>query len=201
VGRHRRQYEPDGIYHVASRGNNRSALFLDEADRLLFTDLLGRYALRHGWLVLAHCLMTTHYHLILKVPDGALSDGMCLLNGDFSRKANRRHGRGGHLFHDRYAATPIKGEGHLLEACRYVVLNPVRAGLCDSPAAWRWSSYRASAGIDVAPSFLAEFELLSLFGPRSGSARRAYRDFVAEGQRKVPGSGAEGRPVVAGTGL
>ncbi len=190
MGRERRTDEPGGVYHVTCRGNNRGPVFADEGDRLLFIDLLGRSVERYQWLVFAHCLMTTHYHLVIQIPSGGLSAGMCLLNGDFARKANKRHGRGGHVFHDRFAAARIAHAGHLLEACRYVVLNPVRAGICDSPESWRWSSYRACAGLEFAPSFLAESQLLGLFGGNADRARRAYRAFVREGREPVPGTGS-----------
>ncbi len=190
MGRTQRLEEPSGLYHVTSRGNNKSAIFVDEGDRLLFLDLLGRTSDRYRWLVFAHCLMTTHYHLVLQIPHGGLAAGMCLLNGDFARKANRRHGRGGHVFHDRYGAAPIARDGHLLEACRYVVLNPVRARVCGSPEAWRWSSYRACAGLEFAPRFLAESEFLGLFGTNPAAARRLYRAFVREGREPVPGTGS-----------
>ena len=183
-----RQTAPGGIYHVTARGNNKAALFVDDGDRHIFFELLARVARRHGWLVLAHCLMTTHYHLVIQVPTDGLSAGICLLNGAYARKANKRHGRGGHLFHDRFRSVSIARQEHLLEACRYVVLNPVRAGLCSSPEAWPWSSYRACAGIDLAPGFLADAELLGLFNRRADRARRAYQAFVSEGHLSVPGT-------------
>ncbi len=191
MGRMPREIEPGGIYHVTSRGNNKAEVFLDEGDRLLFTDLLTRTAQRHEWHVFAHCLMTNHYHLVVRVRTGALSAGMCLLNGDFARKANRRHGRIGHVFNDRFSAVQIKRDSHLLEACRYVVLNPIRAGLCERPESWRWSSYRACAGLEYAPAFLAERELLALFGGRLDRARRGFCAFVAEGRQPVPGTGSQ----------
>jgi REP element-mobilizing transposase RayT len=189
MGRALRAVEPGGVYHIVTRGNNRSSVFLDEGDHLLFLDLLGRSAERHEWLVLAYCLMTTHYHLVVQPVAPGLSDGMCLLNGDFARKANRRHGRVGHVFNARFSATQIVGERHLLEACRYVVLNPVRAGICERPEAWRWSSYRACAGVDFAPTFLAEASLLALFSRDANRARRAYRTYICAQRKPVPGIG------------
>jgi REP element-mobilizing transposase RayT len=193
VGRPLRDERPDGFYHVVSRGNNRGSVFVDDGDHLLFLDLLRRYAERHDWSVLAYCLMTTHYHLVMEIGRGGLSAGMCLLNGDFSRKANKRHGRIGHVFNNRFSASAIDRESHLLEACRYVVLNPVRAGICQRPESWRWSSYRASAGFEFAPSVLAEAELLTLFDRDANQARHAYRAFVSEGRTPVPGTGVPPR--------
>jgi putative transposase len=189
MGRQLRAEQPGGFYHIVSRGNNRGEVFVDEGDHLLFLDLLGRAAERHEWLVLAYCLMTTHYYLVVQLLRRGLSAGMCLLNGEFARKANKRHDRIGHVFNARFSATPIEGERHLLEACRYVVLNPVRAGLCKQPEAWRWSSYRACAGVEFAPAFLAEAQFLTLFSRDANRARGAYRAYVCEPRKPVPGIG------------
>jgi putative transposase len=84
--------------------------------------------------------MTTHYHLVLQVPLGGLSAGMRLLNSGFSTRTNRRHDRYRHLFQNRFFSVELETVSHLLEACRYVVLNPVRAGMCASAGDWPWSS-------------------------------------------------------------
>ncbi len=92
--------------------------------------------------------MSNHYHLVIETPEGNLSRGMRQLNGVYTQRYNRRHERVGHLFQGRYKAIVIDKESHLLEVCRYVVLNPVRAGMVKRPEQWRWSSFRATAGID-----------------------------------------------------
>ncbi len=176
---------PGATYHVASRGTNKEPIFFDDLDRAAFLAMLDRVAKRQGWVVLAYCLMTTHYHHVLQVPQGGLSEGMRLLNSGFSMRTNRRHDRTMHLFRQRFFSTLIKSDSHLLEACRYVVLNPVRAGLCESPEEWPWSSYRACAGIDVALPLLATQEVLGLFGRDLRQAHAAYRDFVRDGLARV----------------
>jgi hypothetical protein len=127
--------------------------------------------------------MTNHFHLVVQVPLCGLSEGMRLLNGGFARRMNARHGRVGHLFQNRFGAKAIKDDSHLREACRYIVLNPVRAGMCERPEQWRWSSYRACAGLALAPSFLAVDALLGLFARRPRRARKEYRTFVRDGVR------------------
>jgi putative transposase len=182
MGRPLRNEDPGTIYHVTSRGSNKEAIYLDDVDRRIFTELLGRVALRERWVVIAWALMTNHYHLLVQAPCGGLSRGMQILNGGYACRFNQRHDRSAHVFRNRFAATAIRSEAHLLEACRYIVLNPVRAGLCRSPATWRWSSHRACAGLDVAPTFLADPFVLRLFDERAAAARRSYREFVAQGQ-------------------
>jgi putative transposase len=177
-----------GYYHVGTRGNSKRHIFDDDVDRLMFLMQLKRAAKRYGWTVLAYCLMTNHYHLVLQLSDRGLSRGMCELNSGFAASYNMRHGRSNHVFGRRFWDDSIEADGHLYESCRYVVLNPVRAGLRDEPADWPWSSYRACAGLEHAPAFLAAGELLTFFGRDPARARRAYRSYVQEGrgQRQPP---------------
>lgn len=182
MGRPHRAVEPNGIYHLTSRGSNRQRIFAGARDRLDFLGLLAGAVERYAWSCVAYCLMTNHYHLVMQIGDAGLSSGMQWLNGGFSRLFNVRHGCSAHLFRNRFASVFIENEGHLLEACRYVVLNPVRAGLCERPEDWRWSSYRASAGLERCPAFLSKPDLLGLFASSPEQARRMYMTFVAEGQ-------------------
>ena len=130
---------------------------------------------RYGWVVYAYCLMTNHYHALFQIPEeGGLSDGVRLLNGLYSRVMNRKYGRTGHLFHNRFHAAQMETESHLMAACAYIVINPVRAGICEKPEDWRWSSYRASAGLVSSPPFLAVAKLHSLFVRRRDVAVAAY---------------------------
>jgi putative transposase len=126
--------------------------------------------------------MSNHYHLVVETPDGNLSQGMRQLNGVFTQASNRRHGRTGHLFQGRFKAILVDKDSYLLELTRYVVLNPVRAGLVEQPGAWPWSSYRAMAGEAPAPTWLATEALLAQFGSRRSETRRRYRRFVCEGR-------------------
>jgi REP element-mobilizing transposase RayT len=193
VGHPPRPNIPGAIYHVASRGTNKESIFFDDVDRAAFLALLARVAARHGWIILAYCLMTTHYHLVVKVPEGGLSAGMRMLNSGYSRRTNRRYGRTMHLFRQRFFSVQLESESHLFEAFRYVVLNPGRAGLCGSPAEWRWSSYRSCAGLDVPPSFLALGEVMSLFDRDLRCAAAFYRAFIQAGLSDVSDTGSEVR--------
>ena len=127
--------------------------------------------------------MDNHYHLLIQTPDGNLSKGMRQLNGVYTQISNRRHRRVGHLFQGRFKAILVDGDAYLLELARYVVLNPVRAGMVKRPEHWPWSSYRASQGLVPAEEFLAVDALLALFASRRSTARERYAKFVAEGIR------------------
>jgi len=134
------------LYHVTSRGDGREAIFLDNEDREIFLGVLSSVCERFNWCVHAYCLMDNHYHLLIETPDANLSKGMRQLNGVFTQSFNRKHKRVGHVFQGRYKAIIVQKESYLLELARYIVLNPVRAGMVRSAKDWPWSSYRKTAG-------------------------------------------------------
>jgi REP element-mobilizing transposase RayT len=171
------------LYHVTARGNARADIFLDDEDRRAFVNNLGRVCERFGWRVWAWCLMTNHYHLLVETLRPTLSKGMREINGVYSQGFNRRHGRVGHILQGRYKAVLVQKDTHLLELSRYVVLNPVRAGMAETAGDWPWSSYGAVMGKSPAPDWLAVADTLRLFHAQRGPARRAFARFVTEGLR------------------
>ncbi len=172
---------PNTLYHVTSRGDRREDIFEDDEDRRAFLHTLGRVVDQFNWLCFAWCLMDNHYHLLIQTPDGNLSKGMRQLNGVYTQLSNRRHHRVGHLFQGRFKAILVDSDAYLLELARYVVLNPVRAGMVKRPENWAWSSYRASLGLAPADGFLAVDALLGQFARRRTTAQARYAKFVAEG--------------------
>jgi putative transposase len=192
VPRKPRNDYPGGTYHVFTRGNDGRRVYRTDYDRYGFLELLRAVVSRYTWVVYAYCLMTNHYHALVRVPEGGLSGGMCQLNGRFARWSNWRGGRQDHVFGKRYGCTEIIHDAHLLETCRYIVLNPVRAGLVAHPREWYWSSYAACAGDDYPHPALALDELLRLFGTTPVEAMAAYRRFVDAGlDQLVPGTISE----------
>lgn len=171
----------NALYHVTSRGDRREAIFEDDDDRRAFLQTLGQVVQQFNWLCYAWCLMDNHYHLLIQTPESNLSKGMRQLNGVFTQMSNRRHGRVGHLFQGRFKAILVDSDAYLLELARYVVLNPVRAGMVTKAADWLWSSYRASMGLAPADTLLAVDGLLAQFSARRGVAQSRYAQFVAEG--------------------
>ena len=170
------------LYHVTSRGNAKQPIFLNDHDRKDFLDVLADVVDRFRWICHAYCLMDNHCHLIIETPEANLSRGTRQLNGVYTQVFNRRHGRVGHLFQGRYKAILVEKESYLLELARYVVLNPVRAGLVPHPGDWKWSSYRATVGEEETPPFLTVDWILGQFSEKRLKAQKAYRDFVAEGK-------------------
>ncbi len=133
---------PDGTYHLIARGVNSCAIVRDDRDRLRWLTLLAEVVPRWRWQVYAFCLMTTHYHLVADAARVDFSHGMHRLNGLHADRFNRRYIRTGHLFGDRFVSVTIGDEEHLANACRYVLENPVRAGLTSVVGEWPWAASR-----------------------------------------------------------
>lgn len=174
---------PGAVYHVTARGNARAAIFLNDDDRRRFVALLTETAGHLGWTCHAYCLMDNHFHLLLETASANLGRGMRQINGVYTQRFNRARDRVGHVFQGRYKAILVEKQAYLLELCRYVVLNPVRAGMVAAPGDWAWSSYRRMAGQRAArrggPA--PDDWLLRQFGTEDKAARAAYRRFVRDG--------------------
>jgi REP element-mobilizing transposase RayT len=169
------------LYHVTSRGDGRDNIYFDDADRLAWLRVLAQTCARFNWRVQSWCQMSNHYHLLVETPEGNLSEGMRQLNGVYTQHVNRAHRRVGHVFQGRYKAVLVERESHLLELVRYVVLNPVRAGMVADAAAWHWSSHAAMLGQEAPPDWLEVDALLRLFGRSRAAAVATYVDFVRAG--------------------
>lgn len=171
---------PGAIHHVTSRGNERRPIFYDDRDRERFLEFLGQTVKRFGWSLTAFVLMTNHFHLVIQTSEPNLSKGMHWLNTAYVIWFNRRHERSGHLFGGRFKAFVIEKETHLTEVLRYVALNPVRAKMVERPEDYRWSSYRATAGLERSPEWLDVQAALDSFAPDPSLAAAYYREFVAQ---------------------
>lgn len=169
------------MYHVTSRGDRREAIYVDDSDRLAWLDLFAEVCERFNWVCHGWCQMTNHYHIVIETPEANLSRGMRQLNGVYTQYINRKHERVGHVFQGRYKAIMVDKEGYLLELSRYVVLNPVRAGMVTDAGQWRWSSYAAMMTEVPPPTWLNTEAVLAYFGADHTRARRQFGDFVRAG--------------------
>ena len=172
---------PGALYHITARGNERSNIFLSDHDRNQFLNILFQITVSHNWLCHAYCLMDNHYHLFIETLDGNLSRGMRDLNGIYSQRFNRIHGRDGHLFQGRFKSFVIEKETYLLEVARYIVLNPVRAKIVPYPKDWKWSSFCGTAGLRKPHKALNNDQLLKYFHEEKKRAEKEYRSFVQAG--------------------
>lgn len=172
---------PGALYHVTARGDQRGAIYRDDTDRYIWLEVLGLVCARFHFVVHSYCQMTNHYHFLVETVEGNLADGMRQLNGIFSQRFNQRHDLRGHVFQGRYHAVLVQKEAHLLELARYIVLNPMRAGMVSSLDAWHWSSHHNMLNSVGAPAWLNTDWLLGQFGVASVDASAAYRQFISEG--------------------
>jgi putative transposase len=161
--------------HAVQRGNNRTACFVDDEDRAFYLHHLGRLASEECCALHAYCLMTNHVHLLMTP---AHVDGCAhlfrRLGVVYTQYFNKRHKRTGTLWEGRFRSSLVQTEAYLLACYRYIELNPVRAGMVADPAAYRWSSYGANAGIIRDPRITQHAEYLRL-GLDEEERRRQYR--------------------------
>lgn len=179
MARKLREETAGGVYHVYARGNRKEAIFLDDEDRRTYLAKLGLVVREQGWRCLSYALMANHVHHLIELTKPNLAAGMRRLHGDYALKFNRRHDTGGgHLFQQRYGATVAKSDGAAMYFACYVALNPVRAGLCERPEDFAWSSYAATVGREPRPQWLDARRLLSLFGAPDAEGPKRFVDIV-----------------------
>lgn len=171
----------DFPHHIIQRGHNRQAVFTSDDDYLFYLDNLQEWKKKFGCKVYAYCLMTNHVHLIIDpgTDERNLSLLMKRLAGRQTRYVNKTEQRSGTLWEGRYKSSPINTDEYLLTCCRYVELNPVRAGIVVSPEAYRWSSYGAKAGTTMSDWLDFDPHYLGL-ATSAKKRREKYRDFVQE---------------------
>ncbi len=171
---------------MTNRGVEKRSIYADDCDRLHFLHLLEKVIDDYRWQLRAYVLMSNHYHLFFRTPQTNLSRGMHDLDGNYASFFNARHQRVGHLFQGRFKGHLVDSEAYLLSLSRYIVLNPVRAGMVETPGEWRWSSYRATAGLAAVPRWLDPAPILDAFNADDwNKAMHGYRDFVAAAIGKV----------------
>jgi len=142
MGRIPRSDLPGGYFHVWCRGVAAAVAFPTAEDRTEVFGLIGRSARRFDWELYAACVMSTHYHLVLEAPVERLSRGMHQLNWRYATSFNRRYGTFGHVFAERFKSKVLEDETRIFETCAYVLLNPVKARLCERVEDWPWSYSR-----------------------------------------------------------
>lgn len=177
MARQKRIVYPGGIYHAMNRGNNGELIFREDADKEMFLALLIEEIERCALQVHEWALMDNHFHLLVKTPEANLPKAMHRLESQYAQWFNRKYGRTGHLFGQRYKGILVEGGSYEMQAARYIVLNPVRAGIVDHPRDYRWTSYRARAGYEAPPPWLS-MQGLDHFDRDREKAQAGYREFV-----------------------
>lgn len=176
-----RERRDDLVYHVWTRATAGLVLCLDAEDRDRFLRLLALVVGRYDWRCHMYCVLGTHYHLAIATPRANIDRGMQWLNAVYAKTFNKRHGRFGHLVAERYSSPVLDSEEYAVELCRYIPLNPVKAGLCELPQQWPWSSYAAILGRASVPPFLDISWVLDQFAADWELARKLLHSWVLSG--------------------
>lgn len=169
---------PGAYYHVTSRGNEQKDIYKSVKDREQFLHYLETATGRYGAIIHAYCLMSNHYHLLLETPRGNLSQIMRHINGAYTTYFNVKRKRAGHLFQGRYKAILVDVDEYAKELSRYIHLNPVRAGMVETPGAYPWSSYCSYVGETECPQWLKRDFILGCFDKKETGAQKTYEEFV-----------------------
>ena len=196
----RPRIEIPGVYHINAGATHGDVVFRDNGDRARWLQLLGVVVEACEWECLLYCLLSTHYHVVIRIAEPTMAQGMQYLNARHAESLNHRYGRRGHAFRARYHSELVETPGHALEVCRYVPLNPVRAGLCRQPEKWPWSSFAATIGLKRGPRWLKPDWVLGLFATDPELAPERYRRFVADGIESNPQPPSTGSDPVGSAG-
>ena len=189
---------PGATYHVMSRGNRKSFMFVDDVDRRRFLKILAMALERYGAICYAYCLMGNHVHLVIHTPRAQhLSSDAIPLTVEYAKYCNWRHNWTGHLYEGRFKGLVIDDTIYLGNAIAYVARNPIEAQLVTDAADWKWSSYRASMGRCACPKYLCLDWLPRLFTASTVAESRRLFSVVVH---KAPDPDYDfGRAIVVGS--
>ena len=170
---------PGAFYHIMNRGVSRRKIFLRKTDYEEFLKTLSECHNLWAIDIFAYCLMSNHYHVCLRTPGGNLSRVMRHLDGLYTQRFNRAHGRDGPLFRGRYKAILVDADEYLTAVLRYIHLNPVEARLVRRPQEYKWSSHRFYIRPNKSPVWLKVWEVLERFG-----SIEEFHEFVLSGNEE-----------------
>ena len=167
-------------YHVMNRGRNKDLIFRDKSDFQMFIDLLNESMEMWNFHISAYCLMSNHYHLLIQTPDANLSRGMRHINGIYTQRFNNKHNCDGSLFKGRYKSVLVGGDDYLLQALKYIHMNPVKAGMVKTPAKYMWSSHKAYLSGSSKWDWLHKTTLLNMLTPKKKDWLIMYKKFMRD---------------------
>ena len=177
-----------GTFHLGSRGVRKLPIFTDDGTRRCFLSLVDTVVDKFHWELHTFCLMTNHYHLLVETKEPTLSLGMQHLLSRYAQWFDWREEYEGHVFERRFFSREVEGDRDLLATSRYILLNPVRAGICNSAADWKWSSYAATVGATPTNASAPRLSrwTLDYFGRRDpGRAHTRFADFIRAGEAEA----------------
>jgi putative transposase len=136
-----REKSETGIYHIMMRGIDKRNIFIFENDYWKFLECIKKAKEKSDMSLLAYCFMTNHVHLLIKEGHEEIGDTIRRINVGYAQYHNKKHGRTGHLFQNRYQSEPINDDAYLLVVLRYIHQNPVKAKMVSTISDYKWSSY------------------------------------------------------------
>ncbi|WP_077214866.1 transposase [Bacillus dakarensis] len=192
----RRLWIPDRFYHVVSRGNRRDPLFWEDADFLAFFHILKQVYEKYPFEIAAYCLMTNHFHLLMRSPEVPLSKVMSLINKRYANYYNNRYGLTGHVFEKRFRGDRVDDRRGILAVSWYIHLNPVEARMVNHPSGYSWSSYYLfkDSGFEQ-PDFMNTDYILDFY---QGTAEEKRGEYCAELDRRRDDPKYVGKPCSTG---
>jgi REP element-mobilizing transposase RayT len=171
--RPKRIFIPGAIYHVYARVGRGEPVFAESSEAAAFVDIVRATKKRDGFIVFAWALLSNHYHIALRTGRVPMWRSMASIQGRSSKGFNRRHGVLGPLWQGRYRAKLVEDDSYLQQLVAYIHLNPVKAGLVEDPADYRWSGHAELLKRQRSPLLDAD-ETLSIYGDTRRVARRIY---------------------------
>ncbi len=175
--RRAREKSNTGIYHVMVRGINKQVIFNDEKDKHNFVSALKRYKKICGYEIYGYCLMSNHVHLLLREGKETIGQAMKRIGASYVYWYNLKYDRCGHLFQDRFKSENIEDDKYLMAVLRYIHQNPLKAGMVEDLAAYKWSSYNEY--LRQKPIFTDTQFFLNLFNPEPKKAVKMFIDFMS----------------------
>ncbi len=173
-----RQRSESGIYHIMLRGANRQEIFHDDEDCVRFLETLDKYKKKSELKAYGWCLMGNHVHLLIAEGKEEISATMKRIGVSFAWFYNWKYKTVGHLFQDRYKSEKIESDGHLMAVLRYIHQNPVKAGITEKPADWRWSSCPGYYGRTYYPPKLLDSDfILEMFSENKEAATKKFIEY------------------------
>lgn len=180
VGRRARQWWPNTVFHVVSRGNRKEALFHDYLDYTVFLQFMADAQKKVDYSLYAFCLMKNHFHLLISTSEQPISKVMAWLNKKYVTYYNNRYMVCGHLFEKRFYSSAVHDDYGILKVSRYIHRNPIEANLTEDPKDYRWSSYNRYLGQGDMnfPMDLNTSRVLHCIPGTGQPNETIYRDFV-----------------------
>ncbi|MGQ4669008.1 transposase [Metabacillus halosaccharovorans] len=178
MGRKPRVWHCNQFYHIISRRNHRDALFLDNGDYKTFLHILAIIYQKYPFELPCYCLMTNHYHFMLRSKEHSISKIMSLVNKRYADYYNTKYRLNGHLFEKRFFSKEVSDDDGILQVSRYIHRNPLEANMVKILEEYPWSSYPLYMKLNMnIPPYANRQIVLRYFGGSEEEKGLKYKDY------------------------